>query len=224
MTPMPPIPVSRYLVPAAAPPPPDTFTTTSLPIAGGLPFTHAVDARWSVTLRYPTGVARRWLDADPHEVVSSDIPERTAVAADPSDPGRDPVRLTVALDRSTRATIPLTAGLRTFVVGGGTPPAALELIVVSWTITAGTVKGPGDFGSSLQLAWRDGAEAVEVFATPPVSPPVLERLPRLVQPPFEILVLESRPAILLERKLVAVERAPIRRVVDATLRRAVEER
>lgn len=223
MATMPPIPVSRYLVPATPPPPPETFTTVSLPIAGGLPFTQAIDARWSVTLRYPTGLARRWLNADPHEIVSSDLTERAAVPADTSDPGRDPLRLTVTLDRSTRATIPLTAGLRTFVVGGGTPPAALELILVSWTITAGTVKGPGDFGSSLQLAWRDGAEAVEVFATPPVSPPVLLRLPRLVEPPFEILVLESRPAILLERRLVAVEPAPIRRVVDAATRRAVEQ-
>ncbi len=215
MATMPPIPVSRYLVPATAPGPPDTFTTVSLPLAGGLPFTTAIDARWSLTLRYPTGVANFWLGADPREVVSSDLPERAPVPPEPADPGRDPVRLSVTLDRATEATIPLTAGLRTFIVGGGTPPAALELILLGWTITAGTVTGPGDFGSSLQYAWRDGAAAVEIFATPPVAPPVLKRLPRLVDPPFTLVLMESEPAVLRDRQLVALEAPPIRRVVNA---------
>lgn len=211
----PPIPVSRYLVSATPTPPPDTFTTVNLRIAGGLPYTYAIDSRWSVTLRYPTGVARRWMDADPTEVASADPPQRASF--DPAAPDAgfpDPVRLTVSLDRSTRATIPLVASQRAFIVGGGTPPAALELIVVSWTITAGTVKGPGDFGASLRLAWRDGSAAVEVFATPPVSPPVLQRLPRLVNPPFEIVLLESRMAVLRDRELVTLDLPPIRRMVN----------
>jgi hypothetical protein len=60
--------------------------------------------------------------------------------------------------------------------GDAASGAALELIVVGWEIRAGTVKGAGDFGSSIRLFWRDVASGTDRFLPPAISPNILSRL------------------------------------------------
>jgi hypothetical protein len=210
---MAPIPVSRYLVPADPPALPPSFTTVRIALTAGLPYTYALDARWSVIVRYPTGVMNAWTAAGASDVASSDLPERSARPAGTDAGPRDPVRLTVALDKRTRAVLPLSAGRRALIADDGVNPATLELAILSWTITAGSVRGSGDSGAVLSLAWRDATRAVAQFATPPVQPLVAQRLPRFVHPPILLIALESTTAVLRERELVAVGRLPQRRAV-----------
>jgi hypothetical protein len=210
---MPPIPMAGHLVPAQAPALPPSFTLVQQPLTAGLPFTFALDAHWSVTLRYPTGVMLPWLDADPHAVASSDASERAAPAAAAGVTLRDPVRVAVARNGATRAVVPLSAGRRALVVDDGVRPAALEIVIERWTIAAGTVCGPGDFGSSLALAWRDASAAIDVFATPPLQPLVVLRLPRQVTPVLTVRPFVSVTAKLIDRELVSLGSLPIRREV-----------
>jgi hypothetical protein len=208
---MAPIPVSRYLVPPDEPALPASFSTARIALTAGIPYTYALDARWSVILRYPTGLMNAWIAADASDVASSDAPERAPRPAGADIGPRDPVRLTVTLDKQTRAVVPLTAGRRALIANDGADPAALELAILSWTITAGSVRGGGDSGAVLSLAWRDATRAVDAFATPPIQPLVALRLPRLAHPPIRLFVLESTTAVLRERELIPVGGKPQRR-------------
>jgi hypothetical protein len=208
-----PVPVSRYLVPPGEPALPPSFSTARIALTAGIPYTYALDARWSVILRYPTGVMNAWTAADPGDVASSDAPERAPRPDGADDGPRDPVRLTVALDKQTRAVVPLTAGRRALIADDGANPAALELAILSWTITAGSVRGRGDSGAALTLAWRDATRAVDVFAPPPLPPLVALRLPRLANPPILLVMQESMPATLFGREMIELGERPVRRTV-----------
>jgi hypothetical protein len=58
----------------------------------------------------------------------------------------------------------------------------IELVVLGWQIRAGSLRGPGDFGSRIELAWRIADRAADEFSPPPVSARVLERLAATTEP------------------------------------------
>lgn len=184
--PAPPIPVDRYLTPADPPAAPDGFVTLAQKIMTGIPQPITLDADFTAVLAVPTGLGGEWPQADPAAVVSA-----STVQTDPCDPAANPsvsapvcdverstARLLIQRGGTNVASIPLTAGV-TFSVpaDGGTAAGRLEVSVVSWDLRAGSMIGPGDYGSTLTLAWRRNDTGVQTFGPVPLNPFLRLRLP-----------------------------------------------
>jgi hypothetical protein len=52
----------------------------------------------------------------------------------------------------------------------------VELAILDWEVRAGSMRGAGDFGSFIELAWRRADQAVDTFRPAPVHRRVAERL------------------------------------------------
>lgn len=181
---MPPFPISRYLVPDQSPAVTAGFTALRQALTGGLPQRIEFSAGLHAVLVLPTGLARQWLDADPLDVVSTsadDLAPRPAPEAPDPVPlaGRAPLRLVVRRGTQVLGSVPLSAGLRRACADGGAAGqgTAVEVAVVAWHLCAGTVRGPGDYGSFVSLGWRQADLATDVFGPPPVHRFVVRLLP-----------------------------------------------
>jgi hypothetical protein len=174
---MPPFPILRYLTPENPVIAPEDFTLIDNPITTGLPFAMRLDGNLSLLLVIPTGNAVLWRDAFPTAMVSQGSDDYETV--DPTQPPtrkRPPLRLLVRQAERTLAAVPLLANsIRTIEVPEGT--RSFDLLILNWDIRAGTVRGAGDFGSRITLAWRWADEAVSEYSTPPVNPAVEIRQP-----------------------------------------------
>lgn len=180
--PAPPIPVSRYLVPEQKPRAPEGFTQLDRAITEGLPFNIQLDAETTLVLVVPNGLAHTWRDADPTAVVTRSDEQLAPHTPEPATPvgdvTRPPARLLARRGGLTVGSLPLAAGLRRYVpdqvqTAGG---ALLEVLILSWDIRAGSLRGAGDFGSRVSLCWRDAGKAVTQFSTPPLDQYVKPRL------------------------------------------------
>jgi hypothetical protein len=90
---------------------------------------------------------------------------------------RAPLRLVVERSNVVLGVVPFAAGLRQVVPNdGGTRGVAIEIVVLAWDLRAGTVRGPGDFGSRISLAWRTADRASAEFAPPPINANLARRL------------------------------------------------
>jgi hypothetical protein len=175
-----PIPVAGYLVPEHTSLTPDGFTRVDEPMTRGLPHTITLDRATRATVVLPSGLARTWRDADPAAVVSTSdaehAPSMPATGIDDSA-ARAPLRLVVERSNVVLGVVPLAAGERRFVPDdGGDRGAAIEIVVIAWELRAGTVLGPGDFGSRITLAWRIADTASAEFAPPPLNANLARRL------------------------------------------------
>lgn len=186
MPPVPPIPVNRYLVPPVAPTLPEGFTQVSQPITTGLPHTIALNDDLTLALILPNGLAHAWRDSDPSQVVSESGSELVPAVAAPDEPiGVATLPAPRLLLRRTGTTIgvaPLVAGLHRFLPDAGDPGSgvAIEFAVLGWQLHAGVLRGPGDFGSHIDLAWRIADQGSDFFSELPEIPPFLYRLRDIV--------------------------------------------
>lgn len=177
-----PIPVQRFLVPDSKPVAPEGFTEVRETILGGLPYTIQLDQEIKLILLVPTGLATVWRDADPTTIVTQSTGELApATVATDSEIGgvtRVPARLVMQSAGAIVASVPLAAGLRRMLPDAGDPErgARIELAILAWDIRAGSLRGAGDFGSNIALAWRRADKAEESFSTPPISPQLIARL------------------------------------------------
>lgn len=189
-TPLPPMPIQRYLVPDERPVAPDGFTLVDEKITEGLPHTIRLDSETVVLVLVPTGLATAWRDADPAVLVASSE-SGLAPAAAPGEAGGEPVgnvarppaRLLVRRTQATAASLPLVfAGTRP-APDAGDPDQGVQLQIVplAWDIRAGSLRGPGDFGSRIAFAWRFASAGAARFGPLPINPHVLARLQK--QPP-----------------------------------------
>jgi hypothetical protein len=159
---MPIMPILRLLTPETLPLAPSGFTLVDERPTRGLPHRVILDGTFSLILVAPTGVATAWRDANPAEVISQAIDERNARSV----PGigaalpnvsiiRYPLRLLLLRNGDFLGSVPLVAGLRRYLpethesIGAG-----IDLIILDWTVPAGSLRGLGDFGARLLLAWR----------------------------------------------------------------------
>lgn len=173
-------PISRVLVPRQAPALPTALAPENRSLTQGLPERLSLDASASLVVVVPQGLATAWRDADPTDVVTASAPELLPTTRHASDPVagvvRAPAQLLVLLGGVLAGAVSLGVGLHARVV-----PAAgngLELVVTGWTIAAGSMRGAGDFGSSIQFGWRRlGAGSAE-FQPPALDPRVAQRLRR----------------------------------------------
>jgi hypothetical protein len=211
---MDPIPVVGYLVPPVSTLAPEGFARLETTLPRGLPATIDLDRELSIVLTLPTGLALPWRDAATEEVVATADDDLAPMPSPP--PARDPVAeapLRLQLRRGTAlvASTPLGIGARLRLPDGGDPAVGtlLEVVLVDWLVRAGSVRGAGDVGSRLVLAWRRADRAIDHFSEPPVNPYFAPRLP-------PILRIESRPyltTILREREAGHVHTLAARRLV-----------
>jgi hypothetical protein len=177
-------PIERLLVPPSPPELPADMTRVSQVLSKGLPETIDLGSAASLIVLVPTGLATAWRDADPEAVVSSSDAETAPYTPDPATPVGDAtraaVRVLLLVGGAPVASVPLIAGLRRRLPDSGDPDRGVrvELAISSWRICAGSVRGPGDFGSRLEFSWRVADTAVDEFGPQPVPPRVVARLKR----------------------------------------------
>lgn len=207
---MDPIPVAGYLVPPTTLLMPDGFTRLETTLTGGLPASIDLDRELSLVLSLPTGLAMPWRHAPAADVVSMAADELEPVPDPP--PPRDPMaeaplRLQVRRGSSIVATTALSVGTRLRLPDGGDPAvgALVELVLLDWMLLAGSVRGTGNVGSRLVLAWRRADRAVSQFSEPPVNPYFEPRLPpvlRIESRPFLVGLIDARNVTVHSRALM----------------------
>jgi len=182
--PLPPIPIQRYLTPEPPTLAPEGFMLVDDRITSGLPYTMQLDGSTDLTLFLPNGLAHTWRTIDPATAVSASGAERGPTVSQPATEtapaGRVPLLLRLRVAGVPAAVGPAVVGRRGFLPEGDHPDAdgvRVEVIVLDWALYAGTVRGAGDYGSYIKLAWRRADQAVASFSTPPVNPYVIDRLP-----------------------------------------------
>lgn len=174
-------PIVHRLVPPAPEPLPPDFARLTTPLSAGLPQTIELDREISLAVTLPNGLARSWLEADPSHVVSSSADELAPAPAGASaddDRIRSPLRLLVLVGGALVAAVPLAAGLRRTVPDDASGDALVELVVLGWDVRAGSLRGPGDAVSNLDLAWRRVIRGSDAFEPPRLHPAVAVRLAR----------------------------------------------
>jgi hypothetical protein len=176
-------PIRRYLTSQPEPLAPDGFNRLDEPLRNGLPHTIRLDDTYRLVLVVPTGLAVSWREADPAAVISSSAAGTAGVAAHAARPigviDRYPARLFLRRGTTFLGAIPLVAGLRRSLPEGREEAGVgLEIILLSWDLRAGCLRGPGDFGAGISLAWRLLGKAADSFSPPPISPAVLARVPQ----------------------------------------------
>lgn len=132
-----------------------------LDLVSGLPAQIGLDATRSLVLSVPLGVAGGVIGADPLAVAFD-----TAAPGDPGtlrDGGAAWPRLTLVAAGALGETVPAVAGVPFRIRMAAT--AVLELTLQQLMITAGSLRGPGRFGSRIVLLWRD------LFPAPDTGPP-----------------------------------------------------
>jgi len=177
-----PIPIQRYLVPEVRLAVPDGFRQVDQAILGGLPHTIRLDEEATLVVVAPNGLAVTWRNADPTSVVSQSAGEVEPVTVRGDEPlgsvERAPARLLMRLGATTVASVPLIVGLQRTIPNNGRSDRGvrIELIILSWDLRAGSLRGVGDFGSHISLAWRRADQAVAHYSTPPINPHLIPRL------------------------------------------------
>jgi hypothetical protein len=187
VTALPVFPIARMLVPSVTKTAPPDLTDTTFDLTAGVPATFQLTTDLSLTVVVPTGQVQTVLDADGATVASSDVPQRAASDGAVDTVGsvaRLPARVVLQRAGTVLASLPLVAGLRcVFPDDGGDVGAAVEVEVLEWTLAAGTLAGPGGFGSTLRIAWRTVGKGSDMFQPPAIDPNIVTRLldPRQAQ-------------------------------------------
>jgi hypothetical protein len=174
------------------------------PLVQGLPRFIRLSGELRLALLVPTGLIRPWLDADPSLVVSSSAreiqPRQPTPDEEPHGWTAQPAARIVLMDRNTPvACAGLTAGRPITLPESGAAGVRVSILVLDWDLRAGSLRGPGNFGSHIRLAWRAADAATSHFSTPPVNPVLVKRLP----PKFRI-----------ESRLGLIEQIKLRRFID----------
>jgi hypothetical protein len=168
--------VDRVLTPQPDPLPPPGYTSLDVAVATApqrIPLFDAV----AVVLLLPTGEALSWLQADPAAPASSSDPGWAPAPATGAPGPSPPARLVLVDAEQTLGTLPLAAGARAILPWQGAPGrgALVDIVVLTWQLTAATVVGSVGATSRLRLGWRRADLAPSQFRPPAVNPKVLLR-------------------------------------------------
>jgi hypothetical protein len=145
-------------------------TTLRQALDAGVPARLPLTGQRALVLAVGLGRAREVMDADPSAVVI-DLAAGDAGAA--ADPDRPVARLTLLDGPTLGDTVSVVADVRgTLAVGG---VAAFEVVVDALTITAGSLRSPGQYGSSVTLRWRPVGAAPDDGPPPAPGDPSLPR-------------------------------------------------
>ena len=191
--------------------PPADFQLRTQSVTTGLPATLTLSDGFQAMLLLPTGLARRWLDADPGALLATSADERL-----PYDPNaaealaltpRPPLRLLVRRNGRSLGAVPANVGVirRISDSGNAVDGVVIEVVLQAWEIYAGSVRGAGNFGSSIQIAWRLADHASDTFGPPVTNQRVLLRRPP-AQRIHSIVGLPRDLTLLRARKLMRIVR------------------
>ena len=177
------MPIDRFLTPEEPIAIPAGFTQSRQELTRGVPFQWPLESDLSLVLLVPTGFAALWLEADPDAVVSAATDETLAhVSPRGADPLERPaIRVILRKGSDTLATIPLAAGLSRVTPDGDGGRTAVDLYVANWLLHAGCVRGPGAYGSFVEVAWRRIERGANAFPLEPIDPHVAARNTALAQ-------------------------------------------
>lgn len=170
---MPPLPMERFLTPEGSLVVPEGFIRSRQDLTRGVPFEWVIEGDLTLVLQVPTGFAVIWREEDPATLVSAVI-EETQPHAPPRGADaleRLPIRLLLRRARVPLATIPLAGGLRRIIPDGHAARSVIEFIIVDWLLHAGCVRGPGDYGSFIEVGWRRVDKAIDQILVPPFGVP-----------------------------------------------------
>jgi hypothetical protein len=187
---LPPIPVDRYLVPEPLATAPEGFTLASEPILQGLPHTLRLSPTATVQVLLLHGLAVPWRDADSAAVVTRSDPERGSLG--PAAPPHVPLRFVLRINDTQVAAAPVVAGRPFTLPDGAGDGVRYEFVILSWDIRAGSLRGPGAFGSQIAFGWRAANAAVDAFSPPPVPFNVVARLPETARLKSELGIRQVR--------------------------------
>ena len=180
---MAPMPMDRFLTPENPAAIPAGFTRSRQQLTRGVPFQWPLESDLSLVLLVPTGFAALWRDADPDAVVSAAGDEtRVHIAPRGADPlERPPIRVLLRQGGATLAAIPLAAGLSRLTPDADGGRSVIELYLADWLLHAGCVRGPGDYGSFVDVAWRRVDAGANAFPLASIDPHVAARNTALAQ-------------------------------------------
>lgn len=151
-------------------PPAAGETTLRQALDSGVPARIPLTGQRALVLAVGLGKARELMDADPSAVAVDLVAAGTP--AEP-DPDRPVARLTLLDGATLGDTVRVVAGVRsTLAVAGG---AAVEVVVDDLTITAGSLRSPGQYGSSIALRWHAIGTAPDDGPPPAPGDPSLPR-------------------------------------------------
>lgn len=132
-----------------------TYVTIQLALDGGIPARVVLDGTRTLVLAVPLGQARRWLNDDPSAIaIDTSTAAAPAAPPEPQRPLDEPAaRLTLLESNAIGDTVPAATGEAAILTVAGR--AVVEVIVDALTISAGSLRSPGQYGSSIALRWRD---------------------------------------------------------------------
>lgn len=136
----------------------------------GIPAHLPLVGRRNLVLAVGLGKARELLAADPAAIVIDLAADPGEVTADPDQPV---ARLTLIDGPSIGDTVPIVAGVRIALTVSGA--VAVEVVVDALTVTAGSLRSPGQYGSSITLRWRQVGSAPDTGPPPAPGDPSLPR-------------------------------------------------
>jgi hypothetical protein len=175
-------PATHLLVPANPPAPPDDFTVVRLSLTNGLP--HIVDLTAGLALKVtlPTGLMNDWLRADPSTLVAASDDESQPRPDTPAQEiggvSRAALRLAIVRGGSTLSIMPAALATRRSLpdAGEAAQGVVVDIVLLGWRISAGTLQGPGDFGSYIHFGWKTADEGASEFGPPAINPYLQRRL------------------------------------------------
>ena len=153
--------VLRTLVPAGPAVVPEGFARLTESIVTAIPHLVVLTPELTLVLIVPTGLATEWRDADPAAVIASSELQEQPPGGDGDGLEAPPARLILRTGGRDAGSAPLVAGLLQRLPAAA--PPLIELVIVAWTLHAGTLVGAGDFGSTIELAWRSIGPAAEAL-------------------------------------------------------------
>lgn len=122
-------------------------------------------------------------EAEIAQALNLSVPDVQTIVAQPGEPigevKRASARIIVQRTGLPMISIPLAAGLQRIISDSGNPNtggAFLELLILSWDIRAGSLRGIGDFDSRISLAWRQANQASSQYSPPAINPFLMLRL------------------------------------------------
>lgn len=181
-----PLPLAcRYLQPPIPTAPPDDLVRLRTSLTRGLPDRIVLDQGAQLAIAAPTGGVRLWTSGQPGELVSTSQSEHASfdpAHPAPADPrAQAPLRLYLLVDGQLAASLPLRLGALTSEPDNGVSGVQIELMVLGWEVYAASLRGPGDYGSWIELAWRRinrGASGFQAPVAPSSLRPLLAELER----------------------------------------------
>jgi hypothetical protein len=147
--------VPAAVLPDPAPDGGPVYTPVTLSLESGVPARIPLDGSRTLLLAVPLGQARRWLDDDPRTIVI----DTTAAGASLTPPG-PPLdldelgpRLTLLQGSVVGDTVAFVPGQPAVITIAGF--AVVEVVIDSLVLSIGSLRSPGQYGSSVKLHWRD---------------------------------------------------------------------